>query len=164
MYYIILHPKRHQVGHSNKEIRQPKHQVHHLNEKNIPTKTPSTPSNFKRIHQPNHHIRHLNQKNTPNKTPSTSSQLNEYTRLNSDSNLHKLNILCALSFITLCTYYRETTHLSGGVYSKHLHIRRHLDNETLNLSLRVMQCLSWAPRKLLLLTHHIAQERTLGQN
>ena len=71
MYHIILNPKRHQVGHSNKEIRQPKHQVHHLNEKNIPTKTPSTPSNFKRIHQPNHHIRHLNQKNTPNKTPST---------------------------------------------------------------------------------------------
>ena len=33
MYYIILHPKRHQVGHSNREIRQQKHQVHCLSEK-----------------------------------------------------------------------------------------------------------------------------------
>ena len=47
MYYIILNPKRHQVGHSNKEIRQPKHQVHHMNEKNTPTKPPRTPSKSK---------------------------------------------------------------------------------------------------------------------
>ena len=67
MYYIILNPKRHQVGHSNKEMCQPKHQVHHLNEKNMPTKTPSTLANFKEICQPNHHVRHLNQKNAPTK-------------------------------------------------------------------------------------------------
>ena len=33
MYYIILNTKRRQACHSNKEIRQPKHQVHHAHEK-----------------------------------------------------------------------------------------------------------------------------------
>ena len=64
---------------STKRERQPKHQVRHLNQKNMPTKIPSTPSqskeyanqntkyaiSIKRIRQPKHQIRCLNQKNTP---------------------------------------------------------------------------------------------------
>ena len=54
---------------SIERTRQPKHQVRHLNQKNTPTKTPSTPSQSK-------------QKNTPTKTPNTPSQSKEYANVN----------------------------------------------------------------------------------
>ena len=60
---------------SIKRVRQPKLQVRHFNQKNTPSKTPSTPSQYKeyankntkyvisikRIRQPKHQVRHLNQ-------------------------------------------------------------------------------------------------------
>ena len=59
MYYIILYPKRNQVCHSNKEIRQPKHQIRRLISKDNATKPPRTPSISKRICQPKHQVHHL---------------------------------------------------------------------------------------------------------
>ena len=67
---------------SIKRVRQLKHQVCHINQKNTPTKTPSTPSqskeyanqntkyaiSIKRIRQPKHQVHHLNPKSTPTKT------------------------------------------------------------------------------------------------
>ena len=67
------------------QVHQSKQQICHLNQKNTPTKTPSTPSqpkeyanqntkyaiSIKRVRQPKHQVRHLNQKNTPTKTPKT---------------------------------------------------------------------------------------------
>ena len=60
------------------QVHQSKQQICHLNQKNTPTKTPSTPSqpkeyanqntkyaiSIKRVRQPKHQVRHLNQKNT----------------------------------------------------------------------------------------------------
>ena len=52
---------------SIKRIRQPKHQVRHLNQKSTPTKTPSTPSQSKEY---------------ATKTPNTQSQSKEYANVN----------------------------------------------------------------------------------
>ena len=51
---------------STKRIRQPKHQVRHLNQKSTPTKTPSTPSQSKEY---------------ATKTPNTQSQSKEYANI-----------------------------------------------------------------------------------
>ena len=45
-----VHQPKHQIHHLNQKSPQPKHQVCHLNQKN---------------HQPIHQVRHLNQKSTP---------------------------------------------------------------------------------------------------
>ena len=99
MLVLVLNKNNKYTNQSNKyaisikRVCQPKHQVRHINQKNMPTKTPSMPSqskeyanqtlntpsqsketanqntkyaiSIKRIRQPKHQIRCLNQKNTP---------------------------------------------------------------------------------------------------
>ena len=58
-HFHHIHHTKHQMCHSNKEIRQPKHQIRRLISKDNATKPPRTPSISKRICQPKHQVHHL---------------------------------------------------------------------------------------------------------
>ena len=77
---------------STKRIRQPKHQVRHLNQKSTPTKTPSTPSQSKEY---------------ATKTPNTQSQSKEYANVNF-SPQYRFTLFCRETIIVanLRTFWR----------------------------------------------------------